>query len=277
MQDIMKTRVSKGLLGGLWISGICLGVLAAVTQPFAAEPAGKKFMGQLITPDAGLYVATQDLPVRDKPDTNAKRVGGFDVGDRILVVGKAAGSWLAVRNEGKDMGFVYGPVLMPLLDGVVKYPLSGRTVVNGGECDWRIIHEGETPIEGQLFNSLDYRVRLDCRRGGSPYGFEVPMFITEGPYNGGASPVHQIGLDVLELGQDYERVFSTNLLYDKDKNEVRFDGLSVDKYRVKKEPAPQIAKNVAEALTAAVAIALQSWSAEFWSDLGKALKSTAKR
>jgi len=277
MQYIMKTGLCKGLLGGLWVGGLCVGVLAFMAQPFAAEPAGKKFLGQPVTPMAGLYVATQDVPVRDKPDTNAKRVGSFDVGDRILVVGRATGSWLAVRNDGKDMGFVYGPVLMPLLDGVVKYPLSGRTVLAGGDCDWRIIHEGETPIEGQLFNSLDYRVRLDCRKGGSSYGFEAPMFITEGPFNGGVSPIHQIGIDVLELAQDYERVFSTNLLYDRDKREVRFDGLSVDKYRVKKEPPPATAKNVAEALTAAVAVALQSWSAEFWTDLGKALKAAGKR
>lgn len=273
----MTIELGKGLLGGLRVGGFCLGVLAAAARPVAAEPANIKFKGQPVTPDAGFYVATQDAPVRDKPDTNAKRIGGFDVGDRILVVGKAQGSWLAVRKNGKDFGFVYGPVLMPLLDNVPKYPLSGRTAIANGECDWRIIHEGETPIEGQLFNSLDYRARLDCRRGGGTVGFDAPMFITEGPYNGGTNPVHQIGLDVLELGQDYERVFSTNMLYDRDKNEVRFDGLSVDKYRVKKEPAPIAAKNVAEALTAAIAIALQAWSADFWTDLGAALKAAAKR
>jgi hypothetical protein len=103
------------------------------------------------------------------------------------------------------------------------------------------------------------------------------MFITEGPYNGGTRSIYQIGMDVLELAQEYERVFSTNLLYDAEKGQVRLDSVSVDKYldgdaksgKAGKRTAP--AAGVAQALASALEVAVRGWSPAFWSDLGKAL------
>jgi hypothetical protein len=263
------------------ISGVVLAVAAPCGSAAAADGGAKDkdtvmFLGQPVSPRPGTFVVTKDLNVRDKPDTSGKKVSSFSEGTKITVVGNARGSWVAVREDGKDLGFVYGPVLMPLLDAVVKEPLTGRVEIAGGACDFRIVFEGESPIEGQLFNSVDYRTALECRRAGASFAFEMPMFITEGPYNGGSQPVHQIGMDVLELAQEYERVFSTNLLYDAEKGEIRLDSVSVDKYLTgaKKRPSTK-AGDVASALVGGVGLAARSWSRDFWSDLARALRGAS--
>jgi hypothetical protein len=257
--------------------GPCLAGLLAALTAFAAAAQNKPditFLGQSVTPLAGTYVATKDLNVRGEPDTNGKKVGSFREGERIKVIGKAQGSWLAVRADGKDLGFVYGPVLMPLIDAVVDEPLTGKAAITGGTCGYRVVFEGESPIEGQMFNSVDYRAMLECRRDGKSFAFEMPLFITEGPYNGGVKSVHQIGMDVLELAQEYERVFSTNLLYDAEKGEVRLDTVSVDKYLAAGKTPSLPAEDVSSALAAAVTLAVQSWSPAFWSDFAKALRGS---
>ncbi len=256
---------------------LCIaGVLAVFTAFGAAaqDKSEKTFLGQAVTPLTGTYVVTKDLNVRGEPDTNGKKVGSFHEGDRVRVVGKAKGSWLAVRADGKDLGFVYGPVLMPLIDAVINEPLTGTATITGGTCAYRAVFEGESPIEGQMFNSVDYRAMLECRRDGKSFAFEMPLFITEGPYNGGVKSVHQIGMDVLELAQEYERVFSTNLLYDAEKGEVRLDTVSVDKYLTAGKARPMPARTVSSALAAAITLAVQSWSPAFWSDFAKALRGS---
>lgn len=250
------------------------GLLALLAAgPLAAQDKTDiTFLGQSVTPRMGTYVVTKDLNVRAEPDTNGKKVASFREGDRLTVVGKAKGSWLAVRMDGKDLGFVYGPVLMPLVDAVVKEPLVGKVALRGGSCSYRAVFEGESPIEGQMFNSVDYRATLECQREGKSFAFEMPLFITEGPYNGGVKSVHQIGMDVLELAQEYERVFSTNLLYDAEKGEVRLDSVSVDKYQTAGKVSAIPAEDVASALRAAINLAAQTWSPVFWADLAKALR-----
>lgn len=249
----------------------------AAAQEKSKAPAEIDFMGHPITPDRGVYVVTKDLNVRDAPETAGKKVGSFQEGERIAVIGKAKGSWMAVKAEGKNLGFVYGPVLMPLIDAVLKEPLVGAVSIKGGTCAYRMVFEGESPIEGQMFNSIDYRTVLECQRSGRSYAFEMPLFITEGPYNGGTRSIYQIGMDVLELAQEYERVFSTNLLFDAEKGQVRLDSVSVDKYldagdkNAKAKKATDQVESVAGALAAALDIAVRGWSSAFWRDLGKAL------
>tara|TARA_R110000868_G_scaffold317342_1_gene578150 strand:- start:1053 stop:1910 length:858 start_codon:yes stop_codon:yes gene_type:complete len=276
--------VTPVLRGGLFaVSGrrrvvraCALGLLAVLTAfgVAAQDKPDITFLGQSVTPLARTYVVTKDLNVRGEPDTNGKKVGSYREGDRLKVVGKAKGSWLAVRADGKDLGFVYGPVLMPLIDAVVNEPLTGTAPIAGGSCAYRAVFEGESPIEGQMFNSVDYRAMLECRRDGKSFAFEMPLFITEGPYNGGVKSIHQIGLDVLELSQEYERVFSTNLLYDADKGEVRLDTVSVDKYLAAGKTPSIPAEDVSSALAAAIALAVKSWSPAFWTDFAKALRGS---
>tara|TARA_B100000405_G_scaffold300482_1_gene260251 strand:+ start:115 stop:1005 length:891 start_codon:yes stop_codon:yes gene_type:complete len=273
---LVRRPVCAALLAAC-VSGLPLQFPQAAAQETGKAPTEVDFMGHPITPDRGVYVVTKDLNVRDAPETAGKKVGSFQEGERIDVVGKAKGSWMAVNAEGKNLGFVYGPVLMPLIDAVLREPLVGAVSIKGGSCAYRMVFEGESPIEGQMFNSIDYRTVLECQRSGRSYAFEMPLFITEGPYNGGTRSIYQIGMDVLELAQEYERVFSTNLLFDAEKGQVRLDSVSVDKYldtddkTAKPKKAADRVETVAGALAAALDIAVQGWSSSFWRDLGKAL------
>lgn len=271
-------RPSSLLAWGLvWVLAAGLPVNTAWAQEKPSPPkVGKQdeilFLGQKIAPLAGTYIVTKDVNVRAAPETEGGKVASFLEGERVRVVGKAKGNWLAVRHKGKDLGFVYGPVLMPVIDAVIKTPLTGTVSLDSGQCAYRIVFEGESPIEGQLFNSVDYRAMLECRRGGKSFAFEMPLFITEGPYNGGGRSISQIGMDVLELAQEYERVFSTNLLYDAEKGEVRLDGVSMDKYLISGKVPPIPAADVPSALNAAITLAVGAWSPAFWTDLAKALR-----
>lgn len=254
---------------------LCLvGVMAGGLNVRPLSAADITFLGHPVSPKPGTYVVTKELNVRAEPDTKGKKIGSFQEGERIDVAGSAKGSWMAVRVDGKDLGFVYGPVLMPLINAVVEEPLTGKIAISGGNCAYRVVFEGESPIEGQMFNSVDYRAVLECRRGGSSFAFDMPLFITEGPYNGGDRSIHQIGMDVLELAQEYERVFSTNLLYDAEKGRVKLDSVSVDKYLAKKKEDPVPVVNVATALVAAIGLAARSWTPAFWSDLARALRAS---
>ncbi|HBC06684.1 MAG TPA: hypothetical protein DC046_03775, partial [Rhodospirillaceae bacterium] len=82
---------------------LCAAGVLAVFAAFGAaaqDKPEKTFLGQTVTPLAGTYVVTKDLNVRGEPDTNGAKVGSFREGDRVTVVGKAKGSWLAVRADG---------------------------------------------------------------------------------------------------------------------------------------------------------------------------------
>jgi len=235
------------------------------------------FLGHPILPRSGTYLVTKDVNVRAEPDTKGKKVGRFEAGSRVQIAGKAKGSWMAVRNSDRDYGFIYAPVLVPLLADAAKAPMSGKAAFAGGSCDYKIVYDGDTSIEGQEFSSFDYQVTFECRHEDKSFSFAAPMFISEGPYNGGRKPIHQIGIDVLELAQDYDRFFSTNLLYDRDKSQVRFDSISVKKYKVKKTPDPRPAANATEAVRFGIGLVLESWSPLFWQDLAGALKAASAR
>lgn len=256
---------------------VLLTFMLSLSPAWAVDDREILFLGHPILPRAGTYLVTKDVTIRDVPDTDGKKVGSFEAGDRVQIVGRAKGSWMAVRDEKKDLGFLYALVLTPLLSDAAKAPLSGTAQFTGGACGYKIIYDGDTAIEGQEFNSFDYHVNFECRYEDRTFSFKAPMFISEGPYNSGRNPVHQIGIDVLELAQDYDQFFSTNLLYDRDKGQVRFDSSNVKKYKAKKIPDPLPATTGAEALTAGIALGLRSWSAEFWKDLAEALKTPSAR
>ncbi|MEK9671997.1 MAG: SH3 domain-containing protein [Rhodospirillaceae bacterium] len=253
-------------------AAVCVAGLFPAGPAEADDNRGVMFLGHPIIPMPGRYLVTKDVQVRKSPETKGEKVTTFKEGARIDVFGRAKGSWMAVRRKGKDLGFVYEPILVPLLSDPPAIPVISKASFPKGRCDYKIQPEGETPIESQEFRSFDYRVKFECRVDDRSFAFGSPMFISEGPYNNSRQPIHQIGLDVLELSQDYDRFFSTNLLYDRLKGEVRFDGVSVDAYKVKTPPKARRAKSATDALRAAVALALAAWSEAFWRDFSKALK-----
>ena len=129
----------------------------------SAQTEKLSFLGMQIKPGTGIYLVTKDVNVRAKPMTGSKRVGGFKRGERIKVVGRAPGAWVAVRKSGKDFGFVYEPILLPLIDGTLDKDLTGRIEAKGSPvCDYRVRFEGKSVAEGQLFKFADYEVAWKC-------------------------------------------------------------------------------------------------------------------
>ena len=245
---------------------------SAVSPVRAAENEKKTmtFRGVKVTPFKGEYVVLRDVNVRAKPKTKSKKVGSLKAGRRVQVVAKAPGAWMAVRDGTKDLGFVYSPMLMPLIDGALAEDLTGNASVKGGAaCDYRIRFEGKSQVEGQVFEIADYDVMWDCKVGKRRVRFRTPMFITEAPYQLGSKRIYQINVDVLDLYGGYEDIFSTVVLYDKDKDQVTFDGVSIKKYGQTPKEKTLKAGTVPEALTGAVKMALAAWNKSAWKDLIK--------
>ena len=63
-------------------------------------------------------------------------------------------------------------------------------------------------------------------------------------------------------------------MYDAEKDEVRLDSVSVDKYLAGGKARSMPAKDVSSALAAAITLAVQSWSPAFWADFAKALRGS---
>ena len=254
-------------------------VIAAVIIPviipggaWAAEKKTLTFRGVKVRPIAGTYIVLKDVSIRAKPKTKSKKLGSFKAGRRIHVVGQAKGAWVAVREKGKDVGFVYDQVLLPLIDGTLDNDLKGRASVkgkDGADCLYRISFEGKSAVEGQVFEIADYDVLWDCRIGSRKVKFRTPMFITEAPYQMGPKRIFQINIDILDLDGGYEEIFSTIVLFNLDKDRIAFDGVSIQKYGrippLKEAPA----QTVPEALEAAVKMALGAWNKAAWDDLIK--------
>ena len=243
---------------------------SAVSPVRAAEKKTMTFLGVEVRPHEGEYVVLKDVNIRAKPKTKSKKVGSLKAGRRVRVVAKAPGAWMAVREGTKDLGFVYSPMLMPLIDGALAEELTGKASVKGGaDCDYRIRFEGKSQVEGQVFEIADYDVMWDCTVAKRRVRFLTPMFITEAPYRLGSKRIYQINVDVLDLYSGYEDILSTIVLYDVDKDRITFDGVSIKKYgRTPKEKTLKAA-NVPEALTGAVKMALSVWNKSAWKDLIK--------
>jgi len=242
----------------------------------AAEKKTATFLGETIKPISGTYIVLRDVSIRAKPRTKSKKLGSFKAGKRIHVVGLAAGAWVAVRDKGKDTGFVYDQVLLPLIDGTLAKDLKGRATVKakaggkeGADCLYRIRFEGKSAVEGQVFEIADYDVLWDCRMGKRKVKFRTPMFITEAPYQMGPKRIFQITIDILDLDGGYEEIFSTTVLFNMDKDRIAFDGVSMEKYGQIPPTREAPAKTVPEALEAAVKMALGAWNKAAWADLIK--------
>lgn len=246
---------------------------AWTAQKKAKQPDQKPamtFLGVKVKPHTGFYLVLKDVNIRAKPKTKSKKIASLKAGKRIRVVAKTAGAWVAVREGGKDLGFVFGQYLMPQIDGKLEKDIKGKAQVTGGaDCDFNIHFEGKSPVEGELFEIADYDVLWNCRQGSRKVKFQTPMFITEAPFQLGSKRIYQISIDILDLDGGYEEVFSTTVLYDEDKAKIVFDGVSIKKYgqppKLKEAPA----KSVAQALAGAAGIALSAWNQSAWTDLIK--------
>ncbi len=229
-------------------------------------------MGVEINPRPGPYLVMKDVNVRAKPKTTSKRVGKLKKGDRVQGVGQAVkGTWIGVQRDGTDLGFVYSPILMPLIDGVLKQNLTGMALTGDGtSCRYTVTFEGMGEVQGALFQTADYEIEFQCLYNGRYYSFTAPMFITEAPYQLSAqNPVYQISIDILEVEEGYDEVFSTAFLYRLLKDRVVYDGASLKGYARTLEVKEKPAASVAEALAGAVEMAVAAWNEKVWEALAK--------
>lgn len=228
-------------------------------------------MGEKINVAPGTYIVRKDVNIRAAPRTSGKRIGGFDDGTIIEVAGRVPNSeWYAALEGGDPRGFVFGSVLSPIIDGRVDDDVTGELQVGLGlRCGFRIKFLGKTGGQDGLIRTSDYDAAIVCERKGTRVRFPAQMFITEEPFNGSRSQrIFQVNVDLLDSLHDLDDIFSTIMLFDLDKGQVRFDKVTESKFLAGVNPAEaRPAENVREALSAALEIALIVWSPEIWDEI----------
>jgi len=259
---------------------VCSLVAGVAAWPLSAQTPQAMFLGIPVKPVKGVYLVLKDVNVRAKPATRGRRLGRVEKGTRVEAVGRGLkGPWLAIRSipdsatktGGKDLGFVYEPIMMPIIDGTLNKDLTGRLPVGRGPgCGYVISFEDKSEALGMLFKFADYSVQWTCTSGGRDVRFATPMFITEGPHVGTRNPIHQITVDIpnLENGHGPEDVFSTHMLWDRGKGRVRFDSANIEKLvriKTKAKTKPEAtATELPAALRAALQLAHDVWTGAVW-------------
>lgn len=268
-------RLNQGLRTFLNALGGGGAVAFAVLFALSVEAADMDFMGIPVTPAPGKYLVEKDVNVRDEPKTDGKRLAGLKAGDIVSVVGRAGKTaWLAVIENGKPLGFVYGTVLSPVIDGEISEDVTGEIQLGASHrCGYRVHFIGKAGDDqdraDQSFRASDYEVSIVCERKQLRIRFPAQMFMTEVPFDGSNKrQVFQINVDLLDGVHALPDVFSTIMMFDLDKGEVRFDSISEDDYARKEGALESLpSTNVMRALASALEIALTHWSDKAWDDI----------
>ena len=144
MNGVQTQHTLKGISVGLLRT---LLVLVAFGLPSSAIAAEMPFFGETITLAAGKYLVKKDVNVRSIPKTSGKRVGGLKKGEIVRVVGRSGKTaWLAVVKDGKPLGFVYGTVLSPIIDGEIEEDVTGEIRLGvDHRCGFRVHYIGIRP------------------------------------------------------------------------------------------------------------------------------------
>lgn len=260
------TRLHYALSAGLVL--LLLSAPAAWAQS-ASPKAGDILKGFELKPLSGQYMAKKNANVRARPETKSKKIGSVRKGSRVEAVGQAKGAWLAVRRDGRDLGFVYEPILVPLIDGTLDRDIEGKVKAAGGRtCRYAVHFEGKTSLADESFEISDYTITFRCQSKRKKFEFPAYMFIAEAPYRLSQKPVFQITIDLREIGDSFEDSFSTNMMYRRKDGKVVFDSINQPKFQAKIRKPQEDANDVEEALSAAVEIAVQVWNAKVWRAVG---------
>ncbi len=249
-------------------SGLVVGlfVLCAWT-PVHADT----FLGVEVKPAQGTFLVTKDVNVRSLPKTASKRRSRLKKGTKVQAVGRPKdAAWLAVKLDGKDLGFVYAPVLISLLDGTIEGELRGKTDAGKGRtCLYGIQFEGKSKAGKELFEIADYEVSYACVHKSTTVKFIALMFMTEAPFRVSKSLDHQVTVDLQGVGQEVEKVFSTNFLFNLKKKTLAFDGVSQKNLGQAPSSKKRTVSDLKSALRTAVEIAPSAWTEKIWEKLKK--------
>ena len=247
--------------------------LAAGTSVRAED---RTFLGIEVTAIDGTYLVTKGANVRTEPKTEAEKLGTLKVGEAVKVVGRAKGGagWMAIQQDGKDYGFVYAPVLLPMIDGTLTESISGRVLIEEhAPCGYTFDFRGKNTVEGEDYVFSDYEIVYRCNDKGKPFSIIAPMFMTEVPYQLTHKPVFQISIDLMEVENGYDEIFSTTFDYLPEEKKVVYAGVSIKEGGRTPKVIERSVNSIAEALSAAVEIAPDAWAAKVWEQLSKALVS----
>ena len=226
---------------------------------------------QPLKPAFGTYLVSRDVRVRAEPRTKSGEINRLSKGERVQAVGRPKeAAWLAVSKGGKNLGYVYAPALLPLIDGALDADLKGKASFGGGlSCDYAVRFEGKNQAEGGDFDISDYEITYSCNRRGKEINFPALMFITEAPYRVTEKQVYQISIDVLEIEDGYDEIFSTILMYRRGSDLVVFDSVSMKQFMRPPGEKEKPAMSVEEALAAAAEMAPGAWNDKVWEALAK--------
>ena len=82
-----------------------------------------------IQPMEAAYVAVRNANVRASPSAEATRTASLSSGTKVTVTGKVKGAnWYRVSRSGKQLGFVYGPLLKEVAVVVPPKPQAPKSV-----------------------------------------------------------------------------------------------------------------------------------------------------
>lgn len=231
------------------------------------------FLGTDILAAPGAAVIAKDVNVRAGPKTKAKKVGSLRRGKRVGVAGyaKSDKGWTAVLQDGEPLGFVYGEMLMHVIDGKLTERLIGETArPNGQPCTYAIRFDGKSPVEGGLFEVSDYTLKLRCGEGDKRLKVDLPMFMTEAPFRLGSTPEFQITIDIVEISDGYDQVYSVTSIYHGTKETIKFDSTTIADFTGSPDKKTYPATSIHEALKRAVQLAVSAWNDKVWTTLEKA-------
>lgn len=226
-----------------------------------------------VVPLVGIYEVTKDVNVRSGPGTEFKRLAGLKEGDRVRAIGKPKdASWMAISKGGETLGFVYSPVLIPVVDGALDEQFFGSYMSedkqNGVACDYRFRFEGKVKVEGDAFETSDYEIRFRCASQVGAKIFYAHMFLTEAPVKT-PKGLHLIGLDVRSIGDGMEEFLATRYLYHPKSGAMSFEGHSLPRYATPPKVQDFETENVKDALKQALEASIDSWTDEAWDVLLK--------
>ncbi len=263
--DCKGTRPSGRASQPVWLLAAAF---LLVSSPVAAA---EEFLGVNIKPAKSFYLVLKDANVRAKPETKSEKIGTVRQGGHVRSVGVAKGGagWVAVVNkDGTPFGFVYATALTSIIDGKLKKELTGSVrLENGIKCDYIIRYRGRSEVEDEPIEIADYDLIGNCREKGKRFRFFAPMFMTEGAYDLSDKQVYQINIDIVEIRNDLDTVFSTVTFYHAKQRKVVFDSVTIKSYAGKKPLRSLAAATVPDALNAAAEIAFKSWNPKVWKAL----------
>ncbi len=245
-------------LPGVW----CVIAFVLIASPASAQ---ETVRGVPVNTQTGDYVVINDVNIRAGSSTRSEKIGKLNDGDIVTALGVTSDGWVAIRLEGDEAGFVYGNYLLPLIDGTLEGELKGEAVGAGGvKCEYVVRHLGKAPIPGERIVSSDYEVEWRCATPAGKLDFLAFMFITEAPYALSRKRIYQIGLDVREVGEEVDEPLSTIVMYERIKDRVVLDSVSLPAFRASSPEKERPAKTVPEALVGAITLELGAWNAKAW-------------